>query len=56
MNTMWGHDIAFFLGVCRAMHVHGSDAKSLEYALKKPEIVSGSMSEFGKAKYLDRCC
>jgi tagatose 1,6-diphosphate aldolase len=32
--------------------VHGNSEKSLEYAKKKPEIVSGSMSEFGKEKYL----
>jgi tagatose 1,6-diphosphate aldolase len=32
--------------------VHGNSEKSLEYAKKKPEIVYGSMSEFGKEKYL----
>src|ERR1700743_680376 len=45
------HDIAFFLEFV-GYDVHGNSEKSLGYALKKPEIVSGSMSEFGKAKYL----
>src|SRR6201992_208885 len=45
------HDIAFFLEFV-GYDVHGKGEKSIEYALKKPEIVSGSMSEFGKAKYL----
>src|SRR6202789_4152263 len=45
------HDIAFFLEFV-GYDVQGHSEKSLEYALKKPEIVSGSMSEFGKAKYL----
>ena len=44
-------DIAFFLEFV-GYDVHGNNEKSLEYALKKPEIVSGSMAEFGKAKYL----
>jgi tagatose 1,6-diphosphate aldolase len=45
------HDIAFFLEFV-GYDVHGNSEKSVEYAKKKPEIVSGSMAEFGKAKYL----
>src|ERR1700753_3125776 len=45
------HDIPFFLEFV-GYDVHGNSEKSLEYAKKKPEIVSGSMSEFGKEKYL----
>src|SRR5271154_4457687 len=45
------HDIAFFLEFV-GYDVHGNNEKSIEYAKKKPEIVSGSMAEFGKAKYL----
>ncbi len=45
------HDIAFFLEFV-GYDVHGNSEKSIEYAKKKPEIVSGSMAEFGKAKYL----
>ena len=45
------HDIAFFLEFV-GYDVHGNSEKSLEYAKKKPEIVSGSMAEFGKEKYL----
>src|SRR6201996_6365725 len=44
-------DIAFFLEFV-GYDVHGNSEKSLEYARKKPDIVSGSMSEFGKEKYL----
>ena len=44
------HDIPFFLELV-GYDAHGGDEKGLEYAKKKPEIVSGSMSEFGKAKY-----
>jgi tagatose 1,6-diphosphate aldolase len=44
------HDIPFFLEFV-GYDVHGASEKSLEYAKKKPEIVSGSMEEFGKAKY-----
>jgi tagatose 1,6-diphosphate aldolase len=44
-------DIAFFLEFV-GYDVHGNSEKSLEYAKKKPDIVSGSMSEFGKEKYL----
>ncbi len=45
------HDIPFFLEFV-GYDVHGNSEKSLEYAKKKPEIVYGSMSEFGKEKYL----
>jgi tagatose 1,6-diphosphate aldolase len=31
--------------------VHGESEKSVGYAKRKPEIVSGSMAEFGKEKY-----
>ncbi len=44
------HDIPFFLEFV-GYDVEGGDEKSLAYAKKKPEIVSGSMAEFGKAKY-----
>jgi tagatose 1,6-diphosphate aldolase len=44
------HDIPFFLEFV-GYDVHGASEKSLEYAKKKPEIVSGSMEEFGKTKY-----
>src|SRR6201992_50597 len=44
-------DIPFFLEFV-GYDVHGNSEKSLEYAKKKPEIVYGSMSEFGKEKYL----
>jgi tagatose 1,6-diphosphate aldolase len=44
------HDIPFFLEFV-GYDAHGGDEKSLEYAKKKPEIVSGSMAEFGKARY-----
>lgn len=44
------HDIPFFLELV-GYDAHGGDEKGLEYAQKKPEIVSGSMAEFGKAKY-----
>jgi tagatose 1,6-diphosphate aldolase len=44
------HDIPFFLEFV-GYDVHGNGEKSLEYAKKKPEIVSGSMAEFGKQKY-----
>src|ERR1700743_1939808 len=45
------HDIPFFLEFVGYDH-KGGDEKSLEYAKKKPEIVYGSMSEFGKEKDL----
>ena len=44
------HDIPFFLEFV-GYDVHGKGEKTLEYAKKKPMIVSGSMEEFGKAKY-----
>jgi tagatose 1,6-diphosphate aldolase len=44
------HDIPFFLEFV-GYDVHGKGEKTLDYAKKKPEIVSGSMAEFGKAKY-----
>src|ERR1700710_525900 len=44
------HDIPFFLEFV-GYDADGGDEKSLAYALKKPEIVSGSMAEFGKARY-----
>jgi tagatose 1,6-diphosphate aldolase len=44
------HDIPFFLEFV-GYDVDGGDEKSLAYAKKKPLIVSGSMAEFGKARY-----
>ncbi len=44
------HDIPFFLEMV-GYDAHGGDEKSIEYAKKKPEIVSGSMAEFGKHQY-----
>jgi len=44
------HDIPFFLEFV-GYDAEGGDEKSVEYAKKKPEIVSGSMAEFGKARY-----
>ena len=44
------HDIPFFLEFV-GYDAHGGDEKSLDYAKKKPDIVSGSMAEFGKARY-----
>ncbi len=44
------HDIPFFLEFV-GYDVHGGSENSLEYAKKKPEIVSGSMAEFGKQRY-----
>lgn len=44
------HDIPFFLEFV-GYDVGGGDEKSLHYAKKKPEIVSGSMAEFGKDRY-----
>ena len=43
-------DIPFFLEFV-GYDAHGGDEKSVDYAKKKPEIVSGSMAEFGKARY-----
>jgi tagatose 1,6-diphosphate aldolase len=44
------HDIPFFLEFV-GYDAEGGDEKSLAYAKKKPEIVSGAMAEFGKARY-----
>jgi tagatose 1,6-diphosphate aldolase len=44
------HDIPFFLEMV-GYDAHGGDEKSIEFARKKPDIVSGSMAEFGKARY-----
>lgn len=44
------HDIPFFLETV-GYDAEGGDEKSLEYAKKKPEVVSGSMAEFGKERY-----
>jgi tagatose 1,6-diphosphate aldolase len=43
-------DIPFFLETV-GYDVDGKGEKTLEYAKKKPEVVSGSMAEFGKARY-----
>ena len=44
------HDIPFFLEFV-GYAVDGGDEKSLAYAKIKPDVVSGSMAEFGKARY-----
>jgi tagatose 1,6-diphosphate aldolase len=44
------HDIPFFLETV-GYDAHGGDEKSLAYAKHKPEIVKGSMEEFGKERY-----
>src|ERR1700710_2731829 len=44
------HDIPFFLEFV-GYDAEGGDEKSLAYAKKKPEIVSGAMAEFGKGRY-----
>ncbi len=44
------HDIPFFLETV-GYDVHGEGEKSLAYAKRKPEIVTGSMEEFGKERY-----
>jgi tagatose 1,6-diphosphate aldolase len=43
-------DIPFFCEFV-GYDVHGEDEKGLGYAKRKPDIVTGSMEEFGKAKY-----
>ena len=43
-------DIPFFLEFV-GYDVHGEDEKGAAYARRKPAIVTGSMEEFGKAKY-----
>jgi tagatose 1,6-diphosphate aldolase len=44
------NDIPFFLEFV-GYDVHGEDEKGLDYARRKPDIVTGSMEEFGKAQY-----
>lgn len=44
------HDIPFFLETV-GYPVHGEDEKSLDYAKRKPDVVTGSMEEFGKERY-----
>lgn len=44
------HDIPYFLETV-GYPVNGEDVKSLDYARRKPEIVTGSMEEFGKERY-----
>ena len=43
-------DIPFFLETV-GYGVDGEDVKSLEYAKRKPNVVTGSMEEFGKERY-----
>ena len=44
------HDIPFFLETV-GYDVHDEGEKSIGYAKRKPDIVTGSMEEFGKEKY-----
>jgi tagatose 1,6-diphosphate aldolase len=44
------HDIPFFLEMV-GYDVHGEDEKGLGYAKRKPDVVTGSMEEFGKQRY-----
>ena len=44
------HDIPFFLE-CVGYDEHGNDEKAIEFARKKPAVVSGSMKEFSKPRY-----
>jgi tagatose 1,6-diphosphate aldolase len=44
------HDIPFFLETV-GYDVHGEGEKSLAYARRKPDVVTGSMEEFGKERY-----
>lgn len=44
------HDIPFFLETV-GYDVEGKGEKTIAYAKKKPSVVSGSMAEFGKARY-----
>lgn len=44
------HDIPFFLEFV-GYDVHGEDEKGIGYARRKPDIVTGSMEEFGKERY-----
>src|SRR5271169_6731582 len=44
------HDIPFFLETV-GYDVHGEGEKGIGYAKRKPDIVTGSMEEFGKERY-----
>src|SRR5262249_39737082 len=44
------HDIPFFLETV-GYDAQGGDEKGVAYAKRKPEIVTGSMEEFGKERY-----
>jgi len=44
------HDIPFFLELV-GYDEHGNDEKAIEYARKKPTVVSGGMKEFSKPRY-----
>ena len=44
------NDIPFFLEFV-GYDVQGNGENSLEYAKKKPQVVAGSMAEFGKSRY-----
>jgi tagatose 1,6-diphosphate aldolase len=44
------HDIPFFLETV-GYDVHGEGEKSVGYAKRKPDVVTGSMEEFGKERY-----
>src|SRR5271167_4819956 len=44
------HDIPFFLETV-GYDVHSEGEKSLGYAKRKPDVVTGSMEEFGKERY-----
>jgi tagatose 1,6-diphosphate aldolase len=44
------HDIPFFLEFV-GYDAEGKDEKTVEYALKKPSIVAGAMTEFSKPQY-----
>ncbi len=44
------HDIPFFLE-CVGYDELGGDEKAIEFARKKPSVVSGSMKEFSKPRY-----
>ena len=44
------HDIPFFLELV-GYDEHGDDEKAIEFARKKPAVVSGSMKEFSKPRY-----
>ena len=48
-DECWANDIPFFLEFVG--YEEGADEKGLEYARKKPEIVSASMAEFSKDRY-----